>query len=46
MPPSPCVGMVVHIPLTQVSVSLQAGTNSVAIANTAGTGPNLDRIKI
>jgi len=28
------------------SVALQAGTNSVAIANTAGTGPNLDRIAI
>lgn len=30
----------------KVSVSLQAGTNPVVIANTAGTGPNLDRIKI
>jgi hypothetical protein len=30
----------------KVPVSLKAGTNSVAIAHTAGTGPNLDRIVI
>ncbi|MHA6757457.1 carbohydrate-binding protein [Streptacidiphilus sp. PAMC 29251] len=30
----------------KVPVSLKAGTNTVAIANTAGTGPNLDRIVV